>query len=90
VAELYEDSISFNPVVPGKVVFEQFFGIAPRLYAPFFRMKSDARKTTTGQIKPFDLSKGTFCFVEEVRQNEAIVAAEKECIKQFNEKMGQL
>jgi len=90
VAELYEDSISFNPVVPGKVVFEQFFGIAPRLYAPFFRMKSDARKTTTGQIKPFDLSKGTFCFVEEARQNEAIVAAEKECIKQFNEKMGQL
>jgi cytidine deaminase len=56
--ELHDDSVVFEPVSPGpiegKVVFEQYVGVSPRVYSPYFDFGQANRKGPRGRAMATD------------------------------------
>ncbi|HEX5852510.1 MAG TPA: deaminase [Solirubrobacteraceae bacterium] len=95
--ELHDDSIIFEPVVPGpvegKVVFEQYVGVAPRVYSPYFDFGQAKRKSPRGRAMATDdalkatprvlQDAGSFAFGGSVLPTGRISELEREAIKEF-------
>ncbi len=95
--ELHDDSIIFEPVTPGpvegRVVFEQYVGVAPRVYSPYFDFGQAKRKGPRGRAMATDdaltaiprvlQDAGSFAFGGSVLPASRISELEREAIEGF-------